>query len=109
MTWQINFFSIIYFISTILVFAATFFSFRHINVRGARYFTYLTYSVEIWALFMGLEYAVVEPAWKIFFGKVEYFGIATIGVTWLMFALNYSRRDHWLTRRNIIFLFTIPA
>lgn len=109
MTWQINFLTIIFFISAALVLAAIIFSFMHIEIRGARYFIYLTHSVEIWALFMGLEYGVIEPTWKIIFGKIEYLGIATIGATWLMFALNYSRREKWLTPRNISFLMIIPA
>lgn len=109
MTWRIDFFTITYFSSAALVLAATIFAFRHIEVRGARYFIFLTHSVEIWALFMGLEYGVVEPAWKIIFGKIEYLGIATIGATWLMFALNYSRHENLLTRRNISLLMMIPA
>lgn len=108
MTWQISIFSITYFISAVMVLAAIIFAYRHITVRGARYFIYLTFSVEIWALFMGLEYGVVEPAWKIIFAKIEYFGIATIGTTWLLFALNYSRREKWLTRRNIVLMLIIP-
>ena len=109
MTWQINFFAFLYFFSAALVLAAIVFSFRHIEVRGARYFIYLTHSVEIWTLFNGLEYAVVEPFWKIAFAKIEYLGIATIGLTWLMFALNYSNREKWLTRRNITLLMIVPA
>ncbi len=108
MTWQISAFSITYFISAVMVLAAIIFAYRHITVRGARYFIYLTFSVEIWALFMGLEYGVVETNWKIIFAKIEYFGIATIGSTWLMFALNYSRREKWLTGRNISLLLIIP-
>lgn len=109
MAWRIDFFTITYFSSAALVLAATIFAFRHIEVRGARYFIFLTHSVEIWALFMGLEYGAVEPTWKIIFGKIEYLGIATIGATWLMFALNYSRRENLLTRRNISLLMIIPA
>lgn len=109
MTWQVNFFAFIYFLSAALVLAAIVFAFRHIEVRGARYFIYLTLSVEIWALFNGMEYAVVEPFWKIAFAKIEYLGISTIGVTWLMFALNYSNREKWLTRRNINLLMTVPV
>ena len=109
MTWQINPFAITYFLSAALVAGVILFSFRHLQVRGARYFIYLTLSVVIWALFTGLEYGVVEPAWKIIFGKFEYLGSATIGPTWLMFALSYNRKEKWLTRRNIIFLFIIPV
>ncbi len=109
MTWQINFFAVTYFFSAALVLAAIIFSFRHIDVRGARYFIYLTIPVDIWAFCMGLEYGVVEPGWKILFGKFEYLGIAVIGASWLMFALNYSRKDRWLTRRNISLLLIVPA
>lgn len=109
MTWQINFFAFIYFFSAALVLAAIVFAFRHIEVRGARYFIYLTLSVEIWALFNGMEYAVVESFWKIAFAKIEYLGISTIGVTWLMFALNYSNLEKWLTRRNIVLLMIVPV
>lgn len=109
MTWQINFLATTLFFSAALVLATIIFASRHIQVHGARYFIYLTLSVEIWAFFMGLEYGVVEPAWKIVFAKFEYLGIAFIGATWLMFALNYSRRDEWLTLRNIGLLFAIPV
>jgi PAS domain S-box-containing protein len=109
MTWQINHFAITYFVSAALMLAVIVFSFRHIQVRGARYFIYLSLSVEIWAFFVGLEYGVVEPTWKIIFGKIEYLGIATTGLTWLMFALDYSRRDKWLTRRNVGLLLVVPV
>lgn len=109
MTWQINIFAITYFVSAALILAAIVFSFRHIEVRGARYFIYLMHSVEIWTLFIGLEYGVVEPVWKIAFAKIEYIGISTIGLTWLMFALNYSNKQKWLTHRNIALLMIIPA
>jgi len=108
MTWQINFLATTLFFSAALVLATIIFAFRHIQVHGARYFIYLTTSVEIWAFFMGLEYGVVEPTWKIVFAKFEYLGIAVIGATWLMFALNYSRRDEWLTLRNVSLMFAIP-
>jgi len=109
MSWQINIFAIIHFLSAALVLGTIIFSFQHLNIRGARYFIFLTLSVEVWALFTGFEYAVVEPAWKIFFGKLEYLGISVIGATWLMFALNYSHRDQWLTPRNIVLLMAIPV
>lgn len=109
MTWQIDYLALILFSSAALVLAAMIYSFRHIQIHGARHFIYLTLSVEIWAFFMGLEYGVVEPVWKILFAKFEYLGIATIGVTWLIFALRYSRRDGFLNRRNIALLLVIPA
>lgn len=109
MTWQITAFASTYFLSTALLLGVIFIAFRHMNVRGARYFILLLLALDVWALFTGLEYAVVEPGWKIIFGKFEYLGIATVGPTWLMFALSYNRKEKWLTRFNIISLFVISA
>ncbi len=109
MTWQITPFAITFFFSAALILGVIFVAFRHINVRGARYFIFLSLSVEVWSLFTGLEYAAVEPWGKILFAKFEYLGIATIGVTWLMFALSYNRREKWLTWRNIAILSVIPV
>lgn len=109
MTWQLTPFASTFFLSALLILAVEIIAFRHINVRGARYFIWLVFSVETWVLFMGLEYAAVEPAWKIIFAKFEYLGIATIGATWLLFALSYTRRHEWLMRRNFALLFIIPA
>ncbi len=109
MTWQITPFAIIFFFSAALILWVIFVALRHINVRGARYFIFLAFSVEVWSLFTGLEHAAIEPWGKILFAKFEYFGIATIGVTWLMFALSYNRKEKWLTTRNITLLFIIPA
>ncbi len=109
MTWQITPYASTYFLSAALILGVIFIAFRHITVRGAQYFIFLLFSVEFWALFTGLEYAVIEPWGKILFGKFEYLGIATVGSTWLMFALSYNRKEKWLTRRNIILLFVIPV
>jgi PAS domain S-box-containing protein len=109
MTWQITSFASTFFLSAALIMGVIFIAFRHINVRGAQYFIFLLLSVEIWTLFTGLEHAAIEPWAKILFGKFEYLGIATVGSTWLMFALSYNLKEKWLTRRNIILLFLIPA
>jgi PAS domain S-box-containing protein len=109
MTWQITSFASTFFLSAALILGVLFVAFRHFNVRGAQYFIFLALSVEVWTLFTGLEYAVVEPWGKILFGKFEYLGSATIGPTWLMFALSYNRKEKWLTRPNIISLLVIPV
>ena len=64
MTWQITPFASIFFLSAALILAVVIIAFRHIDVRGARFFIFLVFSVEMWVLFTGLEYAVIEPAWN---------------------------------------------
>ncbi len=46
---------------------------------------------------------------KLFFGKIEYLGIASVPPLWLIFALSYCGFNRFLTRRNVILLWIIPV
>ena len=46
---------------------------------------------------------------KLFMFNFEYVGIATIPVFFLLFAFQYYRLDHLITRRRVILLFIIPV
>ncbi len=108
MTWQVNLFASTYIIASILAGVILGYTLRHRQVKGAVFFVFLTSSVIIWAFFQALEYAVFEISAKILFAKFQYLGIATIGVTWYLFAVNYNRKENWLTRHFWILLI-VPA
>jgi len=55
-----------------------------------------------------MELCSRELSTMLFWSRIEYFGIATIPAWLLLFVFQYSGRDHWLTRRNYLLLFTIP-
>ncbi|MEW5958806.1 MAG: histidine kinase N-terminal 7TM domain-containing protein [Chloroflexota bacterium] len=75
---------------------------------GASAFLALMLGVVVYALGYALELGSAQLAAKIFWAKVEYLGIVTLPLAWLAFALQYTGRSHWLTRRHSILLVIIP-
>lgn len=102
MTWQLNSFSLIFFLATISAVVLLAYTLQHQKVKGATHFAFMLASVIAWVFFQALEYAVLEPQNKILFTKFQYFGISTIGLTWYLFAANYSNRENWLSKNYLI-------
>jgi PAS domain S-box-containing protein len=82
---------------------------RHRTVAGALGFAALTLAVTVWVVGYALEIAGADLATKILFAKIQYLGIVTVPVAWLVFALQFSQHQYWLTRRTIALLIVIPA
>lgn len=102
MTWQLNSFSLIFFLATIIAVVLLVYALQHQKVKGATHFAFMLASVIAWVFFQALEYAVLEPQNKILFTKFQYFGISTIGLTWYLFAANYSNRESWFSKNYLI-------
>jgi PAS domain S-box-containing protein len=77
--------------------------------RGATALTLLALATAIWALGYGLEIAGTDLPTKLFWAKVQYLGIVTVPLCWLIFALDYAGHDRWLTPRALIPLGIIPT
>jgi PAS domain S-box-containing protein len=82
---------------------------RRRNTRGATTLALLSLAALIWTLGYGLEIAGADLATKVFWAKFQYFGIVSVPLLWLIFALQYTSHDKWLTRRNLALLAMIPA
>ena len=78
------------------------------GTAGAKLFAFLMVTVGEWSVGYALELSGVDLPTKIFWGQVQYAGIAIVPVAWLIFALHFTRRSHYLTRRNLIGLMFIP-
>ncbi|CAG0929968.1 two-component system, sensor histidine kinase [Thermoflexales bacterium] len=76
--------------------------------RGATALTLLSVAATVWTLGYALEIAGADLLTKLFCAKVEYLGIATVPLCWLIFSLEYAGRDRWLTRRNLALISIIP-
>jgi PAS domain S-box-containing protein len=61
-----------------------------------------------WAVANGLELASVSFAFKVFWAKMQYIGRLTLPAAWLIFALRYSGRERYLTRRTFALLSVVP-
>jgi PAS domain S-box-containing protein len=80
------------------------FAWRHRTVRGAAAFAVLMLAVMEWSLSYAPDVSSSELAIKIFWSKVEYFGIVVVPVAWLAFALQYTGRERWLKPRTLALL-----
>ncbi|MFZ5901957.1 MAG: histidine kinase N-terminal 7TM domain-containing protein [Chloroflexota bacterium] len=82
---------------------------RHRVSSLAWVFTWLMLSLGLWSLGYGLEIYSQSLVMKVFWGKVEYPGIVSGPVLWLLFALAYTGQWQWLTRSKWIGLWLIPT
>jgi PAS domain S-box-containing protein len=65
-------------------------------------------AVVEWSVGNVLELGSPDLEAKLFWANLEYLGIVIIPVMWLVFALQYSGRERYLTRRNLVLLLSIP-
>jgi len=85
--------------------------------RGVRYRstpmgkTYLVLMIALawWSFSVVMEHSSLELSAKIFWGQMSYFGITVIPVAWLIFTLLYTKREKWITRRNLALLLILPV
>ena len=49
------------------------------------------------------------PATISFWNKLGYLAVANVPLAWLTFALIYTGRETWVTRRNLLALAVVPA
>ena len=75
---------------------------------GATPFSLLMLSVAQWSLAYALELASPDLATKLFWDNIGWLGAVSAPGAWLAFALQYSGRSKWLTRRNVIILALEP-
>ncbi|NGM70385.1 PAS domain-containing protein [Natronolimnobius sp. AArcel1] len=65
--------------------------------------------IGFWATtYVGYLVATTE-AWLLFFIQLSYLSVVTAPVVWVVFALQYTDREAWLSRRRMVFLSVVPA
>ncbi|MBN1376059.1 MAG: diguanylate cyclase, partial [Dehalococcoidia bacterium] len=63
----------------------------------------------IWSITYAGELSSLHLQGMLFWLSLEYLGVATIPVLWLMLALLYSGREQFVTTRSTILLFIVPV
>ncbi|MAG37524.1 MAG: hypothetical protein CL878_14910 [Dehalococcoidia bacterium] len=66
---------------------------------GAVPFCGLMLAVAIWSLAYAGELLATDLAAKVQWANAKYIGIAAVPVAWLVFVLQFTGRERWLTRR----------
>lgn len=98
------------FLATSLVsFFVAFLAWQRRKVIAANELFLLMTATGISALCLIFETSAPTPVEKIFWSKFEYFGGVTTPILYLIFVMRFTGRDKYLSMKNIIFLFIIPA
>lgn len=71
--------------------------------------TALMFAITIWSIFYGMELRANNYEILIMFVKLQYWGIVSIPVIWLIFASRYTGKDAWINVFSISALFVVPA
>jgi diguanylate cyclase (GGDEF)-like protein/PAS domain S-box-containing protein len=79
------------------------------EVPGSICLAYLMVALAEWTFLETIEKSVYGEASKILVSKIQYLGIVSVPVLFLIFAARYSQQDRWLNRRREIGLWLLPA
>ena len=109
MGWQPTSYSLLLALASVMAAVLAVYARSRRGTPGAREVALLLLAVFVWYAAYAAESASAGLALKVFLAKVEYLGIASAPLAWFAFALAYTGRGRWLTRRNLALLAVIPA
>lgn len=76
---------------------------------GRDYLALFITSAAVWTLTSALEWYSVDAESKAFWSQMSYIGIVNVSPAWLCYSLVYCGYSQYLTRRNLLLLWIIPA
>jgi len=81
---------------------------RRRNVPGAMTAVLLMLAEAEWGLAYLAQHLSTTLPTKILWTKIEYIGIVIVPTAWLVFTLQRTGREKWLTRRTVALLLVVP-
>ena len=108
MTWHVSALVVVSFATSAIAASVAVIAWRRRAAPGARALALLMLAVTEWTFFRGLEAAADDVATKVWWAKIEYVGVNSIGALWLVFALDYARQVR-LPPRSLGLLSVVPA
>ena len=81
---------------------------RNRDLDGAAPLAVLMGAVTVWAAAKVAELVAVGVSGSVFWSNVQYLAIPVVPAAWLVFALQYTGREEWLTRRTLAALAVEP-
>lgn len=95
--------------SVVLLAVLTVLAWRQEPRRAASLFATAMLCATWWAASSALGLVADSPAMQAFWANVEWGGVAFVPVAWLLFALEYTGRDRYVTVRSALALSVIPT
>jgi PAS domain S-box-containing protein len=96
-------------IAAVLSVLLTFYLWDSRRTSGAKRAAVFLLALFIWSAGYCMEFMGVELGTKLFWAKIQYFGIVILPLALLVFALSYSGRRAWLTTSRLAALLVLPV
>ncbi|MCP4537891.1 MAG: hypothetical protein GY832_12170, partial [Chloroflexi bacterium] len=101
MVWQQTPYMIPLTVTALVALASAIYVWLYCHMPPSRTGALLLLGNAVWALGCALELAGADVQTKIFWNKMQYVGIITVPTAWLIYTLQYTGREKWLTRRAL--------
>lgn len=76
---------------------------------GVLPFAALMAATTVWSASYAVGLITLNPTWRPFWEAVQWFGIATVPVWFVLFALEYTGHDRLVTRQGVAALLALPV
>ncbi|MDQ4076865.1 MAG: ATP-binding protein [Chloroflexota bacterium] len=111
MNWQSDLYTLLIVLAVaapVASFALALYGWQRRPAPGTIPFTFLMFGVGEWGLAYIFELTSAGVTTMLFWEKVSYLGIVMVPAAWLLFALQYTGRERWVTSRNVTVLSVEP-
>ena len=81
---------------------------RRATASGAIALVFLAVAIAVWSFGYALEIAGADLPTKLFWGKIQYFGIVAVPLFWIIFAYSYSTKGTRMTPLAVSLLSIVP-
>jgi diguanylate cyclase (GGDEF)-like protein/PAS domain S-box-containing protein len=108
MDWRYTLYAIFLFLAATFLVLFALRAWRRRGTPGATALAVLMTAGAVWAVAYALSLGTAEPSMRIFWGEIKYLGIVAVPLAWLIFALQYTGREGWVTRRALALLAVEP-
>ena len=109
MLFHISSYSLIYLAAAAATALAAALAWKRRWVPGGMWLFLMILAAIEWTLADFMDVSSYGLAVKTLWGKISYFGSSSLAVFLLLFALEYTQRGKWITRRKVLLLMIVPA
>jgi PAS domain S-box-containing protein len=108
MDWRYTLYVIFLFGAAALLVVFALRAWRRRGTPGTKALAILMAAGAVWAVGYALSLGASELSTRIFWGEIKYLGIIAVPLAWLVFALQYTGREGWVTRGVLTLLAVEP-
>ena len=108
MAWQGTPYLVLLIVTAVISAASALYTWLRHPISGNRTVVLIALAGAEWMVTYALELASVGVPAKIFWNQMQYVGIVIVPAAWLVFTLQYTSREKWLTLRTLILLSIEP-